>query len=367
MVGEDAGPYAPYFVALAVENLRCFREAQALLLSRDGAPARWTVLYGEAGTGKTTLLQMIATLRPRFRAADAPGAVPSLDAADWPGLHWTRRSGGDEHASLSLVVAFRRSLTGETALVDGLAQSYPAQGPAVVERNLLSPGLGALWPCTTLVLGYGAHRRLHVGRPLPPPTLATNVAHLFDSDAPLIPCEEWLIDKTEAMERFAVGSPERARERERLHRVRSLLCAAVPEIENLEVVEGAGDEGAEVLATTAYGRVALTRLGSTAQSTLAWLADLCARMTAHYAASADPLAQPAVVLVDEIDLHVTEQRAGALIACLAEHLPNVQWVVSTKSAALVKTIPEDERQLAVLRRDGARVAVDNSGAGEPEA
>ena len=32
------------------------------LVSSDGAPARWTVVLGENGVGKTTLLQMLALL-----------------------------------------------------------------------------------------------------------------------------------------------------------------------------------------------------------------------------------------------------------------------------------------------------------------
>jgi energy-coupling factor transporter ATP-binding protein EcfA2 len=35
------------------------------LLSPDGSPARWTVVLGENGVGKTTLLQMLALLSVR--------------------------------------------------------------------------------------------------------------------------------------------------------------------------------------------------------------------------------------------------------------------------------------------------------------
>jgi ABC-type cobalamin/Fe3+-siderophores transport system ATPase subunit len=48
-----------------VENVRCFRERQVLDLSDgDGKPARWTVLLGDNGTGKTTLLQSLVVLEP---------------------------------------------------------------------------------------------------------------------------------------------------------------------------------------------------------------------------------------------------------------------------------------------------------------
>ena len=50
-----------YFLSLELENMRCFSSKQVLDLS-DGQsrPARWTILLGENGTGKTTVLQLIA-------------------------------------------------------------------------------------------------------------------------------------------------------------------------------------------------------------------------------------------------------------------------------------------------------------------
>jgi len=50
-------PHPMYFLSLDVENIRCFGEKQTLDLS-DGAgrPAQWTLLLGDNGTGKTTLL-----------------------------------------------------------------------------------------------------------------------------------------------------------------------------------------------------------------------------------------------------------------------------------------------------------------------
>ena len=54
-----------YFVGLAIENLRCFKETQDLrLVDSNDRPARWTLLVGENGVGKTTLLQCLAWMRP---------------------------------------------------------------------------------------------------------------------------------------------------------------------------------------------------------------------------------------------------------------------------------------------------------------
>src|SRR3954468_13998371 len=47
-----------YFLSLSLENVRCFGPKQTLDLSDgNGKPARWTIILGVNGTGKTTILQ----------------------------------------------------------------------------------------------------------------------------------------------------------------------------------------------------------------------------------------------------------------------------------------------------------------------
>ncbi len=56
-----------YFLSLELENLRCFLTKQVLELSTgEGRPARWTILLGENGTGKTTILQLLAAFERVF-------------------------------------------------------------------------------------------------------------------------------------------------------------------------------------------------------------------------------------------------------------------------------------------------------------
>ncbi len=54
-----------YFLNLNIENARCFTETQELhLVDSKGRPAQWTLLVGDNGVGKSTLLQCLAWMRP---------------------------------------------------------------------------------------------------------------------------------------------------------------------------------------------------------------------------------------------------------------------------------------------------------------
>ena len=56
-----------YFAKLELENICSFGSRQCLnLLNEAGYPAQWTVILGDNGVGKTTLLQCLARMRPQL-------------------------------------------------------------------------------------------------------------------------------------------------------------------------------------------------------------------------------------------------------------------------------------------------------------
>jgi len=56
---------AVYFKSLTLKNVRCFSESQTLDLNHpDGKSAQWTLILGNNGVGKTTLLQCLAWMIP---------------------------------------------------------------------------------------------------------------------------------------------------------------------------------------------------------------------------------------------------------------------------------------------------------------
>jgi predicted ATP-binding protein involved in virulence len=80
-------------------------------------------------------------------------------------------------------------------------------------------------------------------------------------------------------------------------------------------------------------------------------------MLERYPNSNDPLAEPAIVLVDEIDLHLHPTWQRQLIGHLTEHFPATQFIVTAHSPLVVQA--SGDANMAVLRREGDQVKIVN--------
>ena len=75
-----------YFRSIEVENVLCFQSRQILdLTDVNGCPAKWTVILGDNGVGKTTLLRCLAGMESRHSPvfqSDKLFYVPRLYGTD---------------------------------------------------------------------------------------------------------------------------------------------------------------------------------------------------------------------------------------------------------------------------------------------
>ena len=101
----------------------------------------------------------------------------------------------------------------------------------------------------------------------------------------------------------------------------------------------------------------MKQLGYGYQTLITWVADLASRMVERYPDSPNPLAEPAVVLVDEIDLHLHPIWQRKLMGFLTERFPNTQFIATAHSPLVAQAALD--ANLAVLRREGDHVIIDN--------
>ena len=122
-MGAESTPV--YFTMLELENIRSFGEPQRLdLLSKDGKPARWTLILGDNGVGKTTMLQCLTRMRPGFNKASEQDAgrmpdevEPELAREDNSVLKGLMRSGSSGTTRICAELAVGVPLVGGGDLI----------------------------------------------------------------------------------------------------------------------------------------------------------------------------------------------------------------------------------------------------------
>ncbi|MEZ4405373.1 MAG: AAA family ATPase [Polyangiales bacterium] len=171
--------------------------------------------------------------------------------------------------------------------------------------------------------------------------------------------EEWFLQRDYAASSNATEPAERERSRRWLELAKQTVLSILPGVTDLVPRSTGGPSGQIRLhAVTEYGTVPFRELGFGMQSTLAWVVDLAVRMMTAYPDSDDPLSEPAVCLVDEIDLHLHPKWQRVLLQQLSERFPNVQFIATAHSPLIVQAAPD--ANVVVLRREKDRVVIDRA-------
>ena len=352
---SEAERQAGYFLSLSLENVRCFGEKQTLDLSDgNGKPARWTVILGVNGTGKTTILQSLVG----FEKVPLPVSSAELG----------RRGSRIRMLALSQETQDTFSRSGEPEVnwwvKVAASQTLTASPSQVAKYHLFMTIRGSFpsfryfggytsvsppWCC-----GYGAGRRMGAAA-LSDSGPDDAIASLFSDKADLRNPEEWLLQLD-----YAAVKPSDIQEQQRvrLAQVEELLLSILPEIEEIRLTNSGGTHPiVRAEFKTPYGWVPLRQLGYGYQTLITWVTDLANRMMERYPNSPNPLAEPAFVAVDEIDLHLHPQWQRKLMDFLTQRFPNTQFVVTAHSPLVAQAAAD--ANLAVLRREGDHVVIDN--------
>jgi hypothetical protein len=170
---------------------------------------------------------------------------------------------------------------------------------------------------------------------------------LFLSEVDLPNVEEWLLQTDYAAKS---GKPKAER---RLRQIETILAdpdsGILPDVDALRFAEQKGDTAPpRVEFHTPYGWVTVDELSLGYRTMIAWVVDLARRLFERYPESDNPLAEPAVCLVDEIDLHLHPKWQRKIIDFLSERFPNTQFVVTAHSPLVVQAA--QDANVAVLRR-----------------
>lgn len=321
-----------YLSRILLNNVRSIERMTLDFGAEDGGNRRWTLLLGENGCGKSSVLRSIALL---LAGSDA---LPELlgDPNTWirNGAKQCRIEGelitaGGDFRKVALVIRRGDSLR---TIYKRNAKSLWALDSAVkhAERNYL-------------VLGYGVSRRPPSGR-LNAPVFeekshsprANAVATMFSPDAALVSLQQWAMDL------------EYRRGRSSLSAVRRALNELMPEMK----FAGINRKSRQLMFRTIDGMVPLDQLSDGYQNMAAWCGDLLYRISETFPDRKEPLSTRGVLLIDELDLHLHPVWRRKLVDFLSNTMPNFQIIATTHSALTAQQSGPDE--LYVVRREGAK-------------
>jgi len=304
---------------IRLRNIRCFDDVEIDFDLPGGENRKWTVLLGENGTGKSTILKAIGLL-----LAGSESLVDLVQEED----DWIK-------------------LSAETAVIEGEIETQDGQirhlslnfnrrqrysGFLAESERSLAPLNDALahsqrnYP----VFGYGSSRKLsdrnskHVGSQ-GHRDRARSMASLFNRNAELNPLELWAMDldyRTDGRQ---------------MNAVREVLSDFLPELTFARI-----DKDRRVLLfETDDGLVPLEHLSDGYQNVAAWVGDLLFQITEIFDDYRNPLHVRGLLIIDEVDLHLHPKWQRNLLEFLDDRLPNMQIVVTTHSVVTAQQTPED--------------------------
>lgn len=354
-----------YLRKLHIQHMKRIADLE-LDFEHEGKPRMWTVLIGENGTAKTTILQSIALaaaggrqvntlarpivkhLRDRRSEAgmlvNARFAFTPLSIAN-PKLHPDAKSLAGLELSSSL-----RLDNGSTSIFG--SSMYLSGGPTL-DRDVLDEARGAhtrLW----FVAGYGISRNLPDSTFTPSLDVPSieRMQPLFEARAPLASssfANHFL--KKDALQGKLPGATSLLYARRLNEAVKLGGAALLPDISKLELRGQGGAKSAAALIDSDrfYQRmgpdeiaIAGVALSHGYQSTIAWIADLIGHVLLEADNDVSTTEMEGLVLVDEIDLYLHPAWQATFISALRRVFPRMQFVVSTHSPVVLAEMSPHE-------------------------
>lgn len=324
---------------------------------------------GDNGVGKTTLLQCLAWMRmvPLKFPEDQGDDEPIKEGELAPAIS------NEENEVLEGLLRVGARVTLE---LKATMCQYQKFGPPSSERKDITTGIklsgdnGALksrkmqdnskiedvggYYGEPPIFTYGANRSMGQEN-LGEIELEDPIASRLSGPTEMYDAEEILNDLDHAAAKNRRGA------KKRLATVKRMLIKILPHVKDIEIhgpkILDSPDEKSGILFITPYGPVPLRALSLGYQTTLAWAVDLAWRLFRFYPDAQDPLSEPAVVLIDEIDLHLHPRWQRVIIEILTRLFPQTQFIATAHSPLIVQAAAASN--LAVLRRERNHVVIEN--------
>jgi hypothetical protein len=353
-----------YLRSLTLQNLKLLRDVALSFTRDDGEIRPWTVLVGENGLCKTTILQAIALAASGSSLGSELADVTSLPDRRQPstelmliGAEFTFGQEGHKARSYpgletkhSLAPFLRSSIAAKNTWRELVGSSRYVGVEHTLVFDPIREARRTQLP-DWFVAGYGT------ARSLPHPKSIIQGEGLSD------PIKQRLENLFGQGNLIATGfadvfEPAQAKAFSRVLRQVLIQGKLVPGVIDLELKShGIVRTRQDLVDAHCFEfhlgghkvKIPATWLSQGYQGAIAWLADLIGHILLEAGRPVPPEKMEGLVLIDELDLHLHPRWQAALIPALKTVFPRLQFIATTHSAMTLPGLEQDE--VLVLRQD----------------
>ena len=353
---ENIESSVAYFKLIRLDNVRSFKIKDEVFFSNSfEKPVQWTVILGNNNTGKTTILKCIADLYLRtekmpvellkkYNLEEQLDNFFFINSSEKITELINNQSGG-YFVEFCVNKEFKTKINSRH-----FTESW---GIKEINSKIIST-VGYPHIRQVFLQGYSTQRKISESS-LSEQENTETLQSFFSNNFELINVEEWLLQINYASKNDDSSKADRQRAKDIEKKVKEVITGDIlPDIKDFRF-RSTSDFKNYIEFQTDYGWVRLKDLGYGYQATLAWVMDLAKRMFDRYPTSANPLAEPAVVLVDEIDLHLHPEWQRKIISYLSNIFKNTQFIVTAHSPLIIQSA--ENVNLVMLEKDGDHINI----------
>jgi AAA15 family ATPase/GTPase len=371
-------PTPIYIKSLELKDIRTFGEVFLNLETEKGIIPHWTLILGDNSIGKSTLLQCIAWMKPLlpYNLEKTRGFVagPIINDEQNEVLNRLVRKNKTEAYLKAVFIANKRLDTKNSSKAEitctttmGIQLNKKGKLDEVFPKFYTKSENKKLFFTKELLLfAYGASRRL--GK------LNLNNPHLIDTIPNFVAETTELYDAEEILHtlnynaRASKTKAERKKYSDFLGRIKNMLVRVLPDFEKIQDIDVSPpkimDQDVEggILITTKHGvKIPFGDFSLGYKTVTSLTIDLAWRLLKKYQdlpSNEDPLEQPAIVIIDEIDLHLHPVWQREIMSNLSNTFRNVQFIATAHTPLMVQAAVD--ANYAVLKHEEDGVKVENN-------
>jgi predicted ATP-binding protein involved in virulence len=367
-----------YIKSIEIENIKTFGENSRINFEKSsGILPQWTIILGDNGIGKSTLLHCIVWMKPDLNDGNTnnkkkPKIDPIINHQENESLERLVRK-SSKNGMIKATFIASQNLTEEIDLHQTSQCSTSISIDVDNERKLKDVKLGFKTNAPKIfheneitIFCYSASRVL--GKINIAEGNMEDTVDAFLEDNTILYDAEEILHTINYARLGASTEKEKERYESYFSKVKRLLVNILPDIENIKDIEVTSPrllnsimKPGEVLLSTKHGKnIAFKDFSLGYKTVISWAIDLSWRLFNKYTESNDPISEPAIVIVDEIDLHLHPVWQREIISNLTNIFPNIQFIASAHSPLMVQAALQ--QNYAVLKFEENAVKIIN----EPE-